>query len=137
MHTTRIRVRYGETDRMGVVYHANYLVYFEIGRTELIRALGRPYSDLERDGQALVVVEADLRFRSPARYDDELLVETNLAEVTRASVRFTYRVLHAAEERLVALGSTTLASVGPSGKPRRFPSDFRQALLGALEPGEE
>jgi acyl-CoA thioester hydrolase len=130
-HITRIRVRYGETDQMGVVYHANYLVYFEVGRTELIRERGFSYAELEREGVRLPVVEAAVRFRGPARYDDLLVLETRLVEVGAARLRFDYRLRLGEGDHLLAEGHTVLASVDPQGRPRRLPERLRRALEGA------
>lgn len=126
MHWTHTRVRYGETDQMGVVYHANYLVYFELGRTELIRELGFPYAKFEEDGIRLPVVSTALRFYSAARYDDEIAVGTRLTEVTAVRVRFDYEVR--CDGTLLATGHTVLACVGPKGRPRRFPATIRERL---------
>jgi acyl-CoA thioester hydrolase len=107
----RLRVRYGETDQMGVVYHANYLVYFEEGRTRLMESLGCSYAELEREGWALVVRKAELRYRASARYDEELAVHTAVARVGGGSVLFHYRVRRAGDGELLVEGSTELACV--------------------------
>jgi len=133
-HLTRLRVRYGETDRMGVVYHANYIVYFEVGRTELIRSLGATYAALEEGGLRLVVTETGMRLRAPARYDDELRIETRITAVERVRLRFDYRVLLEGEERLIATGHTVLASVDEAGRPRRLDGALRSALAAFLDP---
>ncbi|HEU4394559.1 MAG TPA: thioesterase family protein [Planctomycetota bacterium] len=133
VHRHRFRVRYGESDQMGFVHHSVYLLYFEEGRTGLMRDLGRSYADLEKAGHLLPVTEAGLRFRSPARYDEELVTETRVTEVTGARVRFDYRVLHAAGGSLAAEGWTVLASCGRDGRPRRMDPDLRAALLAAVE----
>jgi acyl-CoA thioester hydrolase len=129
----KTRVRYGETDQMGVVYHANYLAYFELARTELIRSLGVSYAELEKGGLRLPVIEAGARFRGPARYDDVLVVRARLAEVTAVRLRFEYQVRLEHDGRLLAEGHTVLASVDPEGQPRRFPPALRSALAGAVE----
>ena len=133
VHRHRFRVRYGETDQMGVVHHSVYLLYFEEGRTGLMRDLGRPYAEMERRGQILPVVELGIRFRSPARYDEELDVEARVTEVTGVRVRFDYRVLHAEGGGLVAEGFTVLASCDGDGKPRRMDQDLQDLLRGAME----
>jgi acyl-CoA thioester hydrolase len=133
VHRHRFRVRYGETDQMGFVHHSVYLLYFEEGRTGLMRELGRSYAEMERGGQILPVVEVGIRFRSPARYDEELVAETRVTEVTGVRVRFDYRVLHAADGGLVAEGWTSLASCDGNGKPRRMDPDLRDLLRGAME----
>lgn len=132
LHRHRFRVRYGETDQMGYVHHSVYLLYFEEGRTGLMRDLGRSYAELERSGTILPVVETALRFRSPARYDEELTTEARVTEVTGVRVRFDYRVLHA-DGSLACEGHTVLASCGSDGKPRRMDSALADLLKTALE----
>ena len=119
-HTVTVRVRYGETDQMGVVYHPNYLLYFETGRTELLRAAGVAYSELEKSGVFLVVTEASLTYRSAARYDEELKVVTRVDHVGKATVGFSYRVL-GPSGALLAEGRTVLASVDAAKNPVRLP----------------
>lgn len=125
---TLVRVRYAETDQMGVVYHANVLVYFEVGRTELLRAVGPPYRDLEAAGVNLAVVDAALRYTAPIRYDDLLRVETRVTALGRASVDFEYRLVHADTGVLHATGSTRHACVDRSGRPVPLPEDLRARL---------
>lgn len=134
VHRHRFRVRYGETDQMGYVHHAVYLLYFEEGRTGMMRELGCSYAALEGRGCLLPVVEADLRFRTPARFDEELITETRVSEVTGVRVRFDYRVLHAADGTPAAEGWTVLAHCGADGRPRRMDEDLRATLRSALEP---
>ncbi|HVS20178.1 MAG TPA: thioesterase family protein [Planctomycetota bacterium] len=127
----RLRVRYGETDQMGVVYHANYLVYMEEGRTRLMEALGCSYSELERSGWALVVRKAELRYRAPARYDEELIIRTAVDRVGGGSVRFVYEVRRAADGTLLAEGSTELACLdrrAGDGKAALLPERVRELL---------
>src|ERR1700734_2927270 len=90
---TRVRVRYAETDQMGVVYHANYLVWFEVGRVEYMRMHGLNYKQLEEEGCMIAVVEATMKFRAPAKYDDEVVVETKLLVARGAIIRFGYRIV--------------------------------------------
>jgi acyl-CoA thioester hydrolase len=130
-HETTVRVRYGEVDRMGVVYHANYLAYFEQGRTELLRSLGRSYRDFEDAGLLLVVVDAGLEFRRPAGYDDLLRVRTRLAEARGARLRFEYEVERVADGVLCATGHTTLATTDARGRPIRPPDDLVALFRGA------
>lgn len=126
-----LRVIYGDTDQMGVVYYANYLRWFEAGRAEFLRVKGVSYAAFERDrGLTLPVSEASVSYRSPARYDDLVIVETTLAEARRASARFTYRVVRDGE--LLASGFTVHACVDREGRIRRLPADF----LGSLVEGE-
>ena len=101
----RVRVRYAETDQMGVVYHANYLVWFEVGRVEFIRQLGMDYKDMEQEDDALIAVaEVTARYKAPARYDDELIVRTSLAGVRGPIVRFRYVVMRPADDDGVVRG---------------------------------
>ncbi len=123
-----LRVRYPETDQMGVVYHANYLVWCEIGRTEFIRAHWRSYADLERSGVMLAVAEASIRYHAGARYDDLVRVETRLAEVRSRSLRFDYRVLRADDATRLVTASTTLVALDGSGRTASLPVDVRTAL---------
>lgn len=112
---------------MGVVYHAHYLLYFESARTELLRAAGLPYADLEKRGLFLMVTDTSCRHVSGARYDETLRVQTRVAELGKASMRFEYRVT-GEEGRLVAEGHTGLASVNGSRKPVRLPEDVTSLL---------
>jgi len=131
MVTTRLRVIYGDTDQMGVVYYANYLRYFEAGRNEYIRAKGLRYRDFEeRFGLRLPVAEAGVSYKQPARYDDLVDVEITIAEVRRASARFEYRLLR--EGTLLATGHTVHACVDLDGKLRRMPEE----LVSRLTAGE-
>jgi len=123
-----IRVIYGDTDQMGVVYYANYLRYFEAGRTEFLRAKGLTYRDFEeRERLALPVVEAGVSYHAPARYDDLLGVEIRLVEARRASARFAYEVLRG--ETRVATGFTVHACVDLEGKVRRMPRELLDRLV--------
>jgi len=126
-HTVTVRVRYGETDQMGVVYHPNYLLYFETGRTELMRSAGVTYSEMEKEGVFLVVTEAACRYRAAARYDQELRVVTRVDEVGKARIRFSYRVLGPGGA-LLAEGHTELASVDQAKNPVRMPPKISEVL---------
>ncbi len=125
-----MRVRYGETDQMGVVYHGSYVAYVECGRTEFMRANGVNYREMEEAGMALAVVEVRLRYLKPARYDDRLWIETRLVAATGVQVRFDYRVLREddAAETVLAEGHTLLACVGKDGRPTRMRSPFRERI---------
>jgi acyl-CoA thioester hydrolase len=125
-----IRVRYADTDQMGVAYYANYLVWFEVGRNEFLRALGYPYVRLEREDLRMPVTEASCQYRSPARYDDVIDVWTSIEEMGPASVRFRYRILRRADGKVLATGGTRHASLGPEGRPRRIPDEVRKCLQG-------
>jgi acyl-CoA thioester hydrolase len=126
----RTRVIYGDTDQMGVVYYANYFRYFELSRSEYFRALGGNYRALEQRGYGLPVVEANASYRSPARYDEVLIIEVVLAELRRASLRFEYVVRRESDGRVLVTGSTTHACLGPAGKPTGLPPEVVR-LLGA------
>ncbi len=120
-----IRVRYAETDRMGLVHHANYLVYFEQARTELLRAQGIAYKDLEDQGYLLVLTRVQVRYRSPARYDDLLTVRTTLVRTTLVKIEHRYEVLR--DGVLVAEGETTLGCVDRTGKVQPLPPALQAA----------
>ncbi len=134
---TNIRVRYGETDQMGFVFNSHYLSWFEIGRTEYCRALSRPYRLWEEGGVFLPVVEANLRFKNPLRYDDMVCIKTSVREVTPYTITFTYRVIREEDGRLAAEGSTKHAFCDRSGKLVREPEPFYGWLLEQLEQRRE
>ena len=126
-HTT-IRVRYAETDQMQVVYYANYFVWFEVGRGELLRSLGSTYRALEESGFLLPVIRADCRYRRPARYDDELTIRTQVRLLSAARLRFDYEVHRRADQVLTATGCTTHAVINQKGKPTALPVQIREVL---------
>ncbi len=115
----KILVRYGETDQMGVVHHANYLLYFEEARTRFLAILGQPYGELEKQGIALPVRKADLRFRAPAHYEDELTVRVEVDRMTQASIRFAYVITREVDQVKIATGSTELACIDMRTNPRK------------------
>jgi len=125
-----IRPRYGEVDAMGVVYHAHYLVYFDVGRTEWMRAAGIPYAGLEARGFRLVVVDVGLRYLRPARYDEELSLATRVTEVGGASVLFAYELRGPAG--LLATGHTRLGCLDRDNRPVRLPSDALALLRAGI-----
>ena len=127
-HTIRTVVRYGETDQRGVVYHGNYLVYFDMGRTSLMRELGRPYGEVEKCGSFLAVTEAHCRYLAPAQFEDEIEIVTTVERVTGARVRFGYEVRKVAGGGLLAEGYTVLGCTGSDGRPRKMPEDLRKVL---------
>ena len=127
-HISEFRVRYSETDQMGVVYHAEYLVWCEVGRTDFIRALGLPYSELERRGTALAVAEASIRYHATARYDDLIRVETRLVEVRSRAITFEYLIQRAASGDRLATARTLLVSLDSEGKPSPLPRDVRHLM---------
>jgi len=128
MVESRIRVRYAETDRMGVVYYANYLVWFEVGRTEWLRAHGWTYRAMEDDGLTLPVIEAQCAYRQPARYDDEVLVRTTARQVSPVRLAFDYDVVRAADEVVVATGSTVHTTLDRRGRPVRVPARVKDYI---------
>jgi acyl-CoA thioester hydrolase len=131
---TVTRVRYPETDRMGVAHHTHFLIWFELGRTELMRDLGCTYGELEdRDGVFFPVVGLDAAFRAPARYDERVLISTRLVSVGGARVKFEYTVSREGDGTVLATGSTEHAAVDRRGRPRRLPPDLRRQLLGMTE----
>ncbi len=115
----KIRVRYAETDRMGLLHHANYFVYFEMGRTELLRARGVSYRDIEDSGFYLVIIDIGCKYKRPARYDDELTLITSVEQVTHVKIKHRYELRR--EGELLAEGYSTLACVDKSGRPRPLP----------------
>ncbi len=126
-----VRVRYADTDQMGVTYHANYLVWFEVGRTDWLRHKGWTYRDMEAEGFRLPVIEASCRYLTPARYDDELEVHTRATLVTPVRVRFDYEVRLAAGGATAATGHTEHAVLDHAGKPCRVPDRVRQVMTPA------
>ena len=118
---TKIRVRYGETDQMGVVYHANYAQYFEVGRTEWLREFGLTYSSMEASGIMLPVVSLNINYKNSARYDDVLVVKTSLVKMPTASIEFSYELTNESNV-LLATGKTTLAFINmEKNRPTRCP----------------
>ena len=122
---TRVRVRYAETDRMGVVYYANYFVWFEVGRTEWLRDSGWTYREMERDGVALPVIEAQCEYRQPARYDDEIEIRTRATLLTPVRIRFDYQLVRADGTETLAAGHTVHAAMDGTGRPCRLPARVR------------
>lgn len=126
--TTRVRVRYAETDKMGVVYYANYFVWFEVGRCELLRTLGWSYRDLESAGTALPVIDASCSYSHPARYDDELDVLSEGMLLSPARLRFDYRITRHPTGDAIVTGRTVHAAVNPHGRPCRLPERVLKAF---------
>jgi acyl-CoA thioester hydrolase len=131
--TTEVRVRYAETDQMGVVYYANYLVWFELGRVELLRSLGLAYSQLEKEHECILpVIEANCRYRSPARYDDEILIETRPVLLRESVLKFGYRILRKAAEgkepTLLAEGETVHVVCDDQLQRKPLPDKYAAAL---------
>lgn len=117
---------------MGVVYHSHYLVWCEMGRTDLMRALGAPYSEIEKQGTGLAVVEANIRYHMGARYDDLVRVTTSVAEVRSRTVTFNYSISNAQTGARLITASTTLAAITPEGKMTSIPQHLRELLENAL-----
>lgn len=118
MHETTFRVRYGETDQMGIVYHPNYYAYFEIGRTEFLREMGgMSYKDIEEAGVMLPIVETHCKYRIPAKYDEKLVVKTMVKDMTVARISFYYQLVRAEDGKLLAEGETVSAFTNMGGKP--------------------
>jgi acyl-CoA thioester hydrolase len=125
----RVRVRYAETDQMGVVYYANYLIWMEVGRAEYCRTAGIRYRDMEIDDSILLVVaEANCRYQSPATYDEEVLVRTRIGEASSRMIRFDYEMTEAASGRAIATGYTKHIFCGRDRKPKRLPEKYRPAF---------
>ena len=127
-----LRVRYAETDQMGVVYHANYLIWCEIGRTDFIRSGGTSYAELERSGVTLAVSDASLRYHAPARYDDRIRVETRLSELRSRTITFDYLVVNADSGGRLVTARTVLISLDAAGRPRALPPEVRDLLARAM-----
>jgi acyl-CoA thioester hydrolase len=129
----RVRVRYAETDQMGVVYHSNYLIWFEVGRVELIRSMGLDYKRMEaEEGCGIAVVEVHVRYRAPARYDDELMVETRLMAARGAVIKFRYKVLRIADGALLCEGETVHVVVGKNMKKMCLPPKYAERFASYL-----
>jgi acyl-CoA thioester hydrolase len=136
-HDATVRVRYAETDQMGVVYHANFLVWFEVGRVELMRALGIEYKRMEADDDChIVVAEVNCRYHHPARYDEVLRIRTRIAESRNRIVKFSYEVFRDSDGQLLATGGSTHVICGSTGRPKLLPEKYRQLLcaLGVPNP---
>ena len=128
-HDAAVRVRYAETDQMGVVYHANYLIWFEVGRVEFIRALGIEYKSMEvADDCHIVVAEAHCRYLHPARYDEKLRVRTRIAEAKNRTIRFGYEIFRDHDGYLLATGETVHVICGSNGRPKLLPDKYRNAF---------
>jgi acyl-CoA thioester hydrolase len=124
---TSIRVRYAETDQMGVVYHVNYFTWFEVGRVEMCRQLGFEYKKMEEEDDSIIVVaEANCRYRRPARFDDLLTIRTRVIDSHRRTVKFAYEILNQASGDLIATGETTHVICDHAGRPKSLPEKYRK-----------
>lgn len=129
-HETEIRVRYAETDKMGIVHHSNYLIWFEAGRSDLCRARGFSYKEMEENDNALMVVaESYVRYKSPAYYEDILIVRSRVAEIRSRSIRFIYEIFRPADGTLLAEGETLHLVTDQSKKVRQIPEIYRERLM--------
>ena len=130
--SSSFRVRYAETDQMGIVYYANYLVWFEIGRTDYCRQLGFAYREMEeQNGLYIMVAEARCRYKAPARYDDEILVRTCLRDVRKRVIVFSYEVYRLPDEEMLAAGETVHVITDREGRPRALPQKYAEAFGAA------
>jgi len=135
-HDATVRVRYAETDQMGVVYHANYLIWFEVGRVELIRALGIEYKRMEIDDDChIVVADAHCRYHQSAKYDEVIRIRTRIAESRNRMIKFSYEAFRDSDGMLLATGETTHVICGSNGKPKLLPEKYRSVfgVVGASE----
>lgn len=129
----RLRVRYAETDQMGVVYHANYLIWFEVGRVELMRSLGLAYAELEREhGCLIAVVGVEARYRAPARYDDEIAVHTSITAMRGPVLKMAYEVVRVEDGKLLCEGTTTHIVVDRDMSNRTLPEQYAEAFRKLL-----
>jgi acyl-CoA thioester hydrolase len=137
-HDAIVRVRYAETDQMGVVYHANYLIWFEVGRVELIRALGIEYKRMEiEDDCHIVVADAHCRYHDSALYDEVLRIRTRIAESRNRIIKFSYEVLRDADGKVLANGETTHVICGSNGRPKTLPEKYRNVFNTIATPQME
>ena len=136
-HETEIRVRYAETDQMGIVHNANYLIWFEVGRSEFCRARGFSYKEMEeKDNALMVVAESYCRYKSPAYYEDVLTIRTKVEELRSRSLRFIYEVYRASDDALLAVGETLHLVTDADKKVRSMPAIYKQKLLSPEIPDE-
>ena len=129
IHTTEIKVRYAETDNMGIVYYANYLVWFEVGRTEYLLAQGLDYRDVEKDGLFMAVVESYCAYKVPARYGDIVIIEVQPSDVKHSSMKFNYKVTRKEDRLLLAQGYTTHVLIDKNMQPKKIPEKVRALFI--------
>jgi len=130
-----LRVRYAETDQMAVAHHSSHIVWFEVGRIELLRQLGFSYLEMEEDGMNLPVVEIRCRYKHPARYDDEVTLRTRLAQMRSSMLRFQYELVRKSDGRLLSEGESVHVVVGSDMKKTRLSAKYRDAMLAAVDEG--
>jgi acyl-CoA thioester hydrolase len=132
-HEVSVRVRYAETDQMGVVYHSNYLIWFEVGRVEIMRSLGFDYKRMEiEDDCYLVVADVHCRYHHPARYDEVILVRTRILEAKNRVLKFGYEIVRESDEKLLAAGDTTHVCCRRDGRVTQFPDKYKSAFLAIV-----
>jgi len=132
-HDVSIRVRYAETDQMGVVYHSNFLIWFEVGRVELMRALGFDYKQMEiQDDTYIVVADAHCRYHHPARYDEILTVRTRILEAKNRVLKFGYELFRGEDQKLLATGHTVHIACSRAGHVKHFPDKYKRAFLSIV-----
>ncbi len=131
MNKLNIRIPYADTDKMGVVYHANYLKYFEMGRTELMRQIGFTYDEMEKQGLYFPVVNAQCNYHAPAHYDDLITVETTISEIKNVTVTFSYKIKY--QDKVLVTGSTKHPLVNYAFKPTRIPQNLKELLQKHIE----
>jgi len=127
--STKIKVRYAETDQMGIVYYANYLIWFEVARTEYLLSQGLDYRDVEKEGFFMAVVEAHCVYKAPARYGDEIVIEAHATDVKNTSFKFQYRITRGSDRVLLAEGTTAHVLIDKSMKPKKIPEKIRNFLI--------
>jgi acyl-CoA thioester hydrolase len=136
-HETEIRVRYAETDKMGIVHHSNYLIWFEVGRSEFCRARGFSYLEMEEKEDALMLVaEVYCRYKSPAYYEDLVTIRTNVADIRSRSLRFIYEIFRSSDQTLLVEGETLHVVTDRNKKVRSLPEDYKQKLMLDVTPEE-
>lgn len=130
-----VRVRYAETDQMGIAYYANHFVWFELGRTEWFRQQGFVYKEMEeQEGAYIIVAEARCRYHAPARYDDLLVIRTRIQEARSRSITFSYEILSHGDEQVIATGETLHVITDRNGRPRSLPDRYRALFAAAMHP---
>jgi len=129
-HSVKLRARFAETDAMRVVHHTEYFVWFEVARTEMLRSLGLPYTEIQKRGFHTPLVEAHANYKAPARYDDEVQVKVWPSKVGRSSIRLDYEVTKLPGKEILCTGHTVHVLVGSDGRPKAIPDDLRKKLSG-------
>jgi len=132
-HDVTIRVRYAETDQMGVVYHSNFLIWFEVGRVELMRSLGFDYKQMESESDTyMVVADVHCRYHHPARYDELLTVRTSILEAKTRTLKFGYELFRQSDQKLLATGHSIHVACTRAGQVKHFPDKYKQAFLSLV-----